>query len=198
MFWGLVLIGSGLVFLALTTGLVPGPGTAVIGAAFAIAGLAFVAAYLTLHLHWWTLIVGPALLALGGVILLPGGGGGALFLGGIGVGFALVALGSSERWWAIIPAGSLLTLALVSVLSSWIGGLLSGAVLFAGLAVTFGVVALVRVHGNAMRWALYPAMGCLLMALLIAGGEPGSRFIWPVLIVALGVFLLIRAATRRA
>lgn len=196
-FWGLVLIVAGVAFLALTLGLLPTPGDAFFGVVFAVAGLVVLASYVVLHMHWWTLIVGPTLLAIGAVILLPGDGGGPIFLGGIGLGFALVALTGVERWWAVIPAGTLLTLALVALLSSVIGGLLSGAVLFLGLGVTFAVLSLIRINGRLMRWPLYPALGSLLFGVALAMGSSISSVLWPLMLVAAGAFLLIRATTRR-
>lgn len=196
-FWGLVLIAAGVVALGLTTGFIQSPGGTVVGAACVVAGIALVGAYVGLHMHWWTLIAGPSLLGVGAVILLPAGGDGAIFLGAIGAGFGLVALTSAERWWAIIPAGSLLTLALIALLSGVIGGLMSGALLFLGLGLTFAVVAAVKVQGKAMTWALFPAVACVFVALLIATSGSAGEVVWPLALVAAGVVLLVRATTKR-
>ena len=196
-FWGLVLIAAGLVALGLTTGFIQSPGGTIVGAACVVAGIALVGAYVGLHMHWWTLIAGPALLGIGAVILLPAGGDGAIFLGGIGAGFGLVALTSGERWWAIIPAGSLLTLALIALLSGVIGGLLSGALLFLGLGLTFAVVAALKVREKPITWALFPAVACVFVALLIATSGSAGEVVWPLALVAAGVVLLVRATTKR-
>jgi hypothetical protein len=196
-FWALVLIAAGLALLAETTGLIPSPSDGVVGAAFAVGGLVILTSHPVFHTHWWTLIAGPTILALGGVILLPGGWSGAIFLGGIGLGFVLVAWTDARRWWAIIPAGTLLTLASITLFSSAIGGRLSGVALFLGLAATFGVLAIIpRRHGR-MRWPIYPAIGCLLFGLVITAGTSAAGVLWPLALVAAGVFLLIRASTTR-
>lgn len=197
-FWGLVLIAAGVVALGLTTGFIQSAGGTIVGAACVVAGIVLVGAYLGLHMHWWTLIAGPALLGFGAVILLPAGADGAIFLGAIGAGFGLVALTSAERWWAIIPAGSLLTLASIALLSGVIGGLLSGALLFLGLGLTFAVVAVVKVQGKPMTWALFPAAASVFVALLIAtSGSVAAEVFWPLALVAAGVVLLVRATTKR-
>lgn len=196
-FWGLALVAAGVAFLALTLDILPSPTGGAVGVIFAATGLVILTSYVVLHAHWWTLIAGPALVGLGAVILLPGGGTGAIFLGTIGLGFTLVALTGGERWWAIIPAGSLLTLALVSLVSSSIGGLMSGAVLFFGLASTFGVLSIVRVHGHRMGWPLYPALGLLIFGMALAMGGSMNSVVWPLGLVAAGVVLLVRAMTRR-
>jgi hypothetical protein len=193
-----VLIAGGVVLLTLTLGLVPSPSGGVVGVTLAVAGLTILASYLALNTHWWTLIAGPTLLALGAVILLPGGWDGAIFLGGIGVGFVLVALTGAQRWWAVIPAGTLLTLASIVLLGNVIGGSLSGALLFFGLAATFGVVAVIPIRRHFKRWLLYPAIGCLLFGLLIATSGAAGAIVWPLALVAVGVFLLIRAQRVRA
>jgi MYXO-CTERM domain-containing protein len=196
-FWAVCLIVAGLVILTQTTGLLPSPSGGVVGTALALGGLAVLASYLVFREHWWTLIAGPTVLALGSVILLPGDWGGAIFLGGIALGFALVAVTDVRRWWAVIPSGTLLTLAAISQLSGVIGGLMSGVVLFFGLAATFGVLALIRVEQGRMRWPLYPALGCLLFGMLIAVGSPAAGVVWPLALVALGAFFLIRATRSR-
>jgi hypothetical protein len=197
-FWGVILVAAGAFLLTQTLGLVPSLSGDLIGAAFAVAGLAVLISYPALRTHWWTLIAGPTLLGLGGVILLPGDLGGAIFLGGIGVGFVLVALTSVQRWWAVIPAGTLLTLAVIALLSNALSGDLSGAVLFFGLAATFGVLAVIPVHGRLMRWPVYPALGLLVLGLLTATGGAAGSILWPLVLVALGVFLVVRASMRRA
>jgi hypothetical protein len=197
LFWGLALVVAGLAILTVTVGLVRNPGGAVYGTAFLVAGAAILASYPILHTHWWTLLAGPTLLGLGAVIVLPGGGSGAIFLAGIGAGFALVAVTSLRRWWAIIPAGTLLTLSVVSLIGGAMEGRLSGAVLFLGIGATFGVLALIRVHGKTMRWPLFPAAACALLAALIATSGPLAAIVWPAVLVAAGVFLLIRASTKR-
>ncbi len=197
-FWGLILIAAGAVLLTQTLGLIPTLSGPVVGAAFAVAGLAILASFVFFRTYWWTLIAGLTLFALGAVILLPGDLGGAIFLGGIGLGFTLVACTGTQRWWAVIPAGTLLTLTLIVLLNNVISGTQSGAVLFAGLAATFGVLLMIPVHGRVMRWPVFPAIGCLLFALLVATRGAGGELIWPLVLVAAGVVLLIRTWTRRA
>ena len=197
-FWGVILIAAGAVLLTQTLGLLPILSGDLVGLAFAVAGLAILISYPALHTHWWTLIAGPTLVGLAGAILLTGDRGGSAFLGGIGLGFALVAITSARRWWAVIPAGTLLTLALVALLSNAIGGNLSGALLFFGLAATFGVLAVLPVQGRLMRWPAYPALGLLVMGLFTATSGSAGSILWPLVLVVLGLFLLIRASTRRA
>jgi len=131
-FWGIVFLAAGGVFLFLFAG------------GFASG-------------QWWAAFPGFVLAGIGVLILLPDALddiGGALFLGAIGLSFWTVYLTGRDRWWAIIPGGVLFTLAVVSALPDKLfGGADSGGVFFLGLALTFLLVALLA----NMRWAFWPA-----------------------------------------
>lgn len=196
--WGAVLIAVGVFMLTQTLGLIPSLGGDLVGIVFVITGLALLVSHLVLHTHWWTLIAGSTLAGLGVVILFPGDVGGAIFLAGMGLGFTLVALTGIQRWWAVIPAGTMLTLSAIALVGNSIGGDLAGAILFFGLAATFGVLALIPVHGHVMRWPVYPAVGLLAFGVLTATGGAAGSVLWPLVLVAVGIFLLIRASKSSA
>jgi len=196
--WGAVLIAVGVFMLTQTLGLIPSLGGDLVGIVFTIAGLALLISYLVLRTHWWTLIAGSTLAGLGVVILFPGDAGGAIFLAGIGLGFALVALTGIQRWWAIIPAGTMLTLAVIALVGNSIGGTLAGAILFFGLAATFGMLAVIPVDGHVMGWPVYPAIGLLAFGVLTATGGAAASFLWPLVLIAVGIFLVIRASKKSA
>lgn len=158
--------------------------------------------------HWWAAIPGGALLGLGLTVLtgeagLPGAAvwGGSLFLGSMGAGFAAVYLREHERWWAIIPAGVLITLALTSAWDAAVAGESgSGALFFAGLAVTFVLVAVLP-GGPGRRWAWIPAAALAALAVLIALEATALLsvldYLWPLALIASGGVLLWRALGRR-
>lgn len=132
LFWGIVFLAAGAVFLFL------------FASGFASGG-------------WWAAFPGFVLAGLGVLILLPeslNNIGGGIFLGAIGLSFWAVYLTGRDRWWAIIPGGVLFTLAIVSALpEQFLGGADSGGIFFLGLALTFLLVALLA----NMRWAYWPA-----------------------------------------
>lgn len=73
-------------------------------------------------------------------------------------------------------------------------GMLSGGAFFIGLAITFAVVYLV----TRMGWAIWPAgalgaMGALLM--LGAGGA--AAFVWPVVLILAGGWLILKTVRGR-
>lgn len=190
--WGVVLVGLGVVFLLENLGL--GLGSGLWGAIFAGAGLAFLFLHWQDRTRWWPLIPGFALLALGVTVWVGAYSenlGGALFLSLIGLGFLAVYAVNRSNWWAIIPGGTMLTLALVAG-SEKPGREGGGFLFFLGLAATFGALYLIG-----QRWAVWPALGLLLLSAVTL--EPFGRvfgFIWPLLLMAGGAWLLLRSRER--
>ena len=169
-FWGLVFLVAGGVFLFMFAG------------NFASGG-------------WWAAFPGFVLAGIGVLILLPDALddiGGALFLGAIGVSFWAVYLTGRDRWWAIIPGGVLFTLALVSALPDRLfGGTDTGAVFFLGLAVTFLLVALLA----DMRWAYWPAgaLGVFGIFLFFQSQIYLLSYISAAALIGIGVFIILRS-----
>ena len=113
---------------------------------------------------------------------------GFFFLGLIGAGFLALYLADRQRWWAIIPAGTLFSLAVVAGLDQLAPRYESGSVLFIGLAATFLV--LYRLPEEPKRWAIYPAVVSLVLAVL--GLSIGGSWVLPLALVGVGVYLLYR------
>jgi hypothetical protein len=169
---------------------------------FAAAGAGFLVMFFYNREAWWALIPGFVLLGLAavtGIELLrldvPSDWGGALFLGAIGLGFWAVYLVRRDNWWAIIPAGALTTLALIAGLADRASDFVSGGILFIGLALTFGLVFLLA----RMRWAIYPAAGLAALGIfLLVGLGAVINYLWPIALIAAGLFLVVRVLRRTA
>jgi hypothetical protein len=152
-------------------------------AVFAVGGLGFLAWFSCDSDQWWTLIPASSLIGLALTVLIGENWGGAVFLACIGLGFAAIAVLKHDFWWAIIPAGTLLTLAVVTRL-----GDAGGTVLFIGLAATFAVV-----WQRSHRWAIYPTIGCLMVAALTADWLTGIwGIVWSLALIGGGAYLLLR------
>ena len=196
--WGLLLVVAGVLFFLQEF--------QVLGSAFeylwvvlmAAGSGAFLWIYFTKHEQWWAVIPGLTLLGLTLVGLenilhiMPGGNWtGAVFLGCIGLAFWMVYLRNQEQWWAIIPGGVLVTLALVAgldFLSDW-----SDVIFFLGLGLTFALVALLPDQTFNTRWAFIPAGILFVLGLLLfAPFQSVLNYVWPVILVGLGIFILIR------
>ncbi|MEK7785856.1 MAG: DUF5668 domain-containing protein [Chloroflexota bacterium] len=193
--WGLLLIGLGVLYLLKNFGVLDGL-EFIWPLLFAVAGLAFLFVFFTNREHWWALIPGFTLLGLaattGSQLLLsefPGEWSGAIFLGAIGLSFWAVYLARRDNWWAIIPGGVLLTLATTAAVSDRLEDVGTGGVFFLGLALTFALVFLF----TRMRWALIPSAALAVMGVLFyIGFENLINFFWPIVLIFVGLFLIIR------
>ena len=199
---GLMLILTGIMSFLQVSGImtfdekIVGLATAVI---FTLVGVFFLALLFAGEQNWWAVFPGAGLLAIGALIalslLLPQFAwlGGSLFLGFLGLAFGWVYTSNHNRWWAIIPGGVLLTLAAVS-LGDRLPFLDGGSLFFLGLAATFGLVYLLPTGAGRMSWAWIPAVVMLAMAVFIGlTSQHAMNYLWPVILIALGLFLAYRS-----
>jgi hypothetical protein len=162
-------------------------------------GLSFWYVYFSSRVErWWAIIPAGVLTALSVMILATQRYedlGGAIFLGGIGIAFLIVFFTErSERWWALIPAGVLMTLAGVTIAADRFGEFQTAGFFFFGLAITFLLVALL----TNMRWAYWPALALGIMGLLgIASLLEFANYLWAIVLIAAGGFMLFRYFTAR-
>ncbi len=202
---GVLLIVGGLFYLLNNLGIIRW-GNLVWAAIAGVAAVALFAAVVRDRRQWWFIIPGMVLTAVTVVILLDyfaptleGKLSGALFLGLIGLAFWVIFALDRKMWWAIIPGGALLTLAVIAGLDD-VAGIDGGGVLFLGMGLTFGLLALVPIEdGRRARWPLIPAAALLLMgALFLVGFERALGYLWPAALIIGGLLLLARAWRTRA
>jgi hypothetical protein len=177
----------------------------IVGVLFALGGAVFIAVYLSNRPErWWALIPGFALLGVAFLILFgemisPAELSGAIFMGFLALGFLVIYFTTRANWWAIIPGGVLLSVAAMIGATLVVGGDEERvvAVLFLGMAITFGIVYLLPTHEGRMRWAIFPASVLLIMAVAFSVGT-GSivNYVWAAALIAGGVLLVLRAARR--
>jgi len=198
--WGVILIAAGVLFLLQSLGIIQ---FAVIlwPALIGIASLAFLFVFLSApQANWWAAIPGFVLLGVAGIVafdqLAPDVGeiwSGSLFLGSIALAFWVIYLFNPEQWWAVIPGGVLLTLAVVSGLSPVLEGIETGGVFFFGLGLTFALLALLPTPEGRLTWSIVPAIVFLIVGTLItAAATQLMNYVWPVLLILGGLYLLFR------
>ena len=114
-------------------------------------------------------------------------------MGSISLAFWLVYFSNRNNWWAVIPAGVMLTLAVMPIISEQVSGELQGGIFFFGIGLTFALLGIIPNQGGNLRWAFIPAGIMLLMGMLLSTAAIGLiNYIWPVLFIVLGLFLLVR------
>jgi hypothetical protein len=204
---GLVLICAGALFLLQNFGLANFVTGAIWALLFAVAGAVFVGVFALDRDNWWAIIPGFTLLGLGALIgvstifpALAGPAAGLFFLA-IGLSFWVIYATHPENWWAVIPGGTLVTLAVIVAISSGLGadeGRWVPTTLCLGLAATFGLVYFLPTPQGRMKWALWPASILAIMGLLMTAfvGELAG-IIWPLILIAGGVAVLLRTMQKR-
>jgi len=220
LFWGGLFLAAGLIFLTLLFNgywwsAFPGFTLVALGALILLpksledfggaiflgaVGLSFWHVYFTSRIErWWAVIPACVLSALAIMVIASAqykDFGGAIFLGGIGLAFLIVYFTDrTDRWWALIPAGVLVTLAGVTIAAAKFGEFQTAGFFFSGLAITFLLVAVAA----GMRWAYWPALGLGIMGLLgIASLLEFASYLWAVLLIAAGGFILFRYFINKA
>jgi hypothetical protein len=217
--WGtrLVAIGfsiSGIVLLLFNFGVLARfePAAQYLLATVAIlGGCGFFLSYASSRQEWWRLIPGWTLLALAGMILLstipalspqlPS----ALLFVGLSLAFVhIYLLNRQEFWWAVIPGGFMLVLGCIMALSGYVHRLETlGALLFVGMGLVFFV--LYGLEGRRRQWwSLIPGsilvvFGFFVFSFEQFSAENGSAPLrwWPLLLIALGLFLGFRSGRRQ-
>jgi hypothetical protein len=198
--WGVLLVAGGIALL-LENIEVLRIGGLIWGVVLVIAGIIFLAVYFEDRVNWWPLVPGISLLGAGFSALLSfiapslgGFVGGSSVLGGIGLSFFLVYLVSRNNWWAIIPAGVLATLAVVSIVDAGNYNFDTGGIFFIGVGITFLLIAVLPTPVGQMKWAFIPGLIMIVMGTLISSQmQDIMLYVWPVLIILVGGYLVFRA-----
>lgn len=202
MFWGIVLIAGGVLFL-LQNMFNLELGGLFWSVAFLLGGLMFLSVFMGNRAMWWALIPGFTLLGIGlqiGLsIIAPSVAdilGGSIVLGAIALSFVVIYLVDRDFWWAVVPAGVLFTLALIASLDSLEQSFIdTGGLLFLGMGLTFAIVALLPTRQGKMTWAWIPAGILLFMGLTIGiftNFEGYLNYIWPAVLIVAGGYLIVR------
>jgi len=171
-------------------------------------GLPFLVVYLLDRSRRWALIPFGVMTVIGFIPLLETFVSGQLFdllvVGLLAVPFYGVFFWSRKNWWALIPAGvftSVVVILLIERLGiSFAGiptGTLMGVVMNAGLALTFGVLWLMRAQYST-SWAVFPAAALAAISILVLVFGDLNNLVGPVMLIAVGVGVFILALTKKA
>jgi hypothetical protein len=170
---------------------------------FGIPAVMFLLTYAFDRRQWWALIPGFILLGLASVVFNEANHGsslvsGAIFLFSIGLPFWLIYV-TKRWWWAIIPAGVMTVLAIMPIVSNDVlPGQFVGGIFFLGLAAVFALVRLATLSNPSMGWAWWPAaiLGIFGVLTLLLGNASIAQYIWPIALIVLGGWLLLRNFAR--
>jgi hypothetical protein len=191
---GVLLVLGGVLSLLSAMGIVSNAGGIFWGLVFTVGGLIFLYMLINNRENWWAAFPAFTLLGLAASSFLPkslDAYSGLVFFAGISLGFWWVYFTGTERWWAIIPAGVLLTLGIVSSVQN-ASSMATGGLFFLGLGLTFILVAVLP-GGTGRSWALIPGTILLLFGALLGTPYSGiTNYLWPVVLIILGGYFVLR------
>lgn len=171
-------------------------------------GLPFLVVYLMDTTRRWALIPFGVLTLIGLIPLLEIFVSGQVFdiliVGLLALPFYVVFFWSRKNWWALIPAGvftSVLIILLIERLGISFAGLptgtLMGAVMNGGLALTFGILWLMR-DQFPTSWAIFPAAALLAIAILVLVFGDLNNLVGPVMLIAVGIGIVVLAILKKS
>lgn len=204
-FWGVALVLFGAVLLAQQMGLIPfGFNFGMF--LFGVPAVLFLMVFVFDRRQWWALIPACVLAGLTLVVfnednrLMSGEQAGGLFLFSIAAPFLLIFLMDRRQWWALIPGGIMTVLAFMPMLSvTGMSGEVIGGLFFLGLGAVFALVRLATLNDPRMGWAWWPAaILAIFGAFIMFLGTVASQYFWPVILIALGLFILARGYLPRS
>lgn len=197
---GVLLVLGGLLSLLDAMNIVSNASGIFWGMVFGAGGLVFLYMLLNDRNSWWAAFPAFTLLGLAAASILPESledFDGLVFFIGLSLAFWWVYFtNTNEHWWAIIPGGVLLTLGVVSALED-VSGFETGGLFFLGLGLTFMLVAVLP-GGKGRSWALIPGTILLVFGALLGTTDRGfTDYLWPVVLIALGGYFVLRFFTNR-
>jgi hypothetical protein len=199
---GLLLILGGILLLLENLGFLRVLGSWLWAIIFGGGGLLFLTVYAGDRRQWWALIPGASMIGVGLLIFLdtvtavPDEVGSGIMMLCISLAFWGIFLSDRSQWWALIPAGVLLVLAVIPIVTLVLPGSVIGGLFFIGMGLVFTVLYLFSFSNPDLRWARFPAIPLFLTGLLVMFAGQLLTW-WPLLIVLLGVFLLLRSVMGR-
>jgi hypothetical protein len=197
--WGVALVLFGAVLLAQQLGLLGPTQLSFAMFLFGVPALLFLLTFAFDRRQWWALIPGFVLLGLTLVVFneqnhfLTSNQSGALFLFSIGLPFLLIFFVDRRMWWALMPGGVMTVIAIMPLLADTVAGQVTGGIFFLGLAAVFALLRLATLSNPSTGWAWWPAAGLAIFGVIVLVlGGPAAQYVWPVLLIALGLWILVR------
>lgn len=198
---GTLLVLAGVIFLLENLGIIY-LGKLFWGVLLGAASLSFIVYFFRHMTQWWALLPGIILLTLSSQMIIDyispefiNQYGEIYLLIGFAASFFAVYIAAPYNWWAILPGGTLLTIAGITMFDEiiTIQGTDIGGGFFLGLGFTFLLVFLLPGATRQNTWAIFPSLALFLVGILILiSAEEIINYIWPTIIIAIGLVLIIR------
>ncbi|MGD8456740.1 MAG: hypothetical protein PVF83_10170 [Anaerolineales bacterium] len=162
-----------------------------------LVAIPFLAVYIRNKVHWWALIPSFILLAIALMLLLTSlnilsdDQIAPFILYAIAIPFLVVYYINRENWWALIPAYTMIVIGTMVGLieANVLDDFLVPAYIMLAIAIPFFVV---YFRNKENWWALIPGGITGFIGLVFLLSEPYGRFLLPLILIAAGVWVLLR------
>ncbi len=200
-FWSIMLILFGIVFLLQNFRVLHGVGDLMWAGLFATAGVIGFSYALKNKSQWWAVIPGAVFLAIAATIttdtlnILRFTDGG-LFMLILSFAFWTIFITQKPQWWAAIPAGVFTSIGLMVMVEQYTRFDVA-PLLFIGMGLTFGLLWLIRAEAPT-QWAVWPALGLLAFGVFLPAISHLDS-LWPLILIGVGSWMLLKnvACNRR-
>ena len=173
-----------------------------------VTGVVMLLSHIFFDRKLWTLIMGCSGIFIGSAItieewrLLPSESISMILFILVGLVFLSGLRKGKKNWWALIPGGFSIVIAgsIFLDMQRFISDAYIGVLLFAGMGIIFGILFLMRDEEYNLDWAKYPSLvGFILSAIIVLTidfRDMFSRYLFPILLIAIGIFILVRSLAR--
>ncbi|MFC1492872.1 hypothetical protein ACFL6O_02860 [candidate division KSB1 bacterium] len=205
LFLGIALVIIGALFLLHNFFYIDMRAEYIVSIVFLVGSLFFYSQYVPNKYNVWGLVLGSVCLFIASAIYIGNSYWireemiAVVLFGILGSSFVIGYLRNRHTWGLLIPAGAAYTIGLIvfneeSYLVRY--PINSGIIFFAGIGLTFGLLYFMKNEERKLGWAVFPAVGCIVMAAIIGMVDSYYYFediLFPVVIIAVGLFLVAKS-----
>ncbi|MBN2410342.1 hypothetical protein JXQ31_01545 [candidate division KSB1 bacterium] len=116
--------------------------------------------------------------------------------------FGYIFYRDKKKWWAVIPSGGFFTLGTVVFLDvlDLVRSGFDGVVFFLGTGLTFLYLWTLANNVNKLKWAIYPAVACLLLSVFLfveTTTRHGFDLLISIILICIGLYFIIRPSKKK-
>ncbi len=201
--FGIIVIMLGMILLIHNTGIMPSFENFFGGIFFLLAAFICFYFYKQKPKNWWVIVPALFFLLFGVALIFKNFYffrddllGAAIFWCAAAA-FGYIFYRDNKKWWAVIPSGVCFTLGTVVLLNVWdlVRFGLDGVVFFLGTGLTFLYLRTLANSVNKLKWAIYPAVGCLLLSVFLfveTATRHGFDLFISVILLCFGLYFIIK------
>ena len=201
--FGITVIILGFILLLHNTGIIPSSENLFGGIFFLVAAFICFRVFKQNPKNWWLIIPALFCLLFGIALILKNFYFYKDDLMGVAIfwcaalAFGYIFYRDKKKWWAVIPSGACFTLGTVVFLDvmNLTRSDFGGIVFFLGMGLTFLYLWTQANRANKLKWAIYPAVSCLLLSLFLfieIATLYGFDLFFSIILICVGLYFIIK------